>query len=111
MARVSLKGDKEIQSCSGMGIYPEEEEYKFWSLMNSFHHKYYKIIVVTMICCQIIPKLCFPDMHLVLITSEKAKFNCRGDTSQFCSAESLIHEAMLTSAWNSSNINNGCTAC
>lgn len=55
-----------------------------------------------------------PAGHLVLITSERASFDCRGDTSQFGNAESLIHVAMLTSAsaWKSRsvNMNNDCTA-
>lgn len=53
-----------------------------------------------------IPQPSFPDEHSVLITSERAKLDCNGNTSEFCNAESFIHEAVLTSAWNSSNINN-----
>ena len=48
---------------------------------------------------------CFPDEQFVLITAERAKFGCRGNTSQFRDAESLIHEAVLTSAWMSGSIN------
>lgn len=45
-----------------------------------------------MIYCQLILQLCFPDEHFVLITSERAKFDCRGDTSQFCNAESFMRQ-------------------
>lgn len=53
-----------------------------------------------MMYCQIAPQPSFPAEHFVWMISEKAKCNCRGETSQFCKADSLIHGAMLISSWN-----------
>lgn len=58
-----------------------------------------------------IPQPSFLDEHSVLITSERAKLDCNRNTSEFCNPESFIHKAVLTSAWNSSNINNEQACC
>ena len=105
MATVCLKGDKKMQSRCGTKICTEAGESGFLSTMRSFHSKHYKVIIIIMIYCQMILHPCFPDEQFVLITAERAKFGCRGNTSQFRDAESLIHEAVLTSAWMSGSIN------
>lgn len=99
----SLKGERKMQSWGGLRICPGEENGS-WLTVSSLYHKYYKMIIITVLYHQLTLQPCFPAELFVLITSEGSLLNCSRDTSQFCFAESFIHEAMLTSAWNSSYI-------
>lgn len=99
-----LKGEREMQSWGGKGTCSGEENGSVLTT-SSLYHKSYKIIVIPVLYHQITLQPCFPVELFILITSVRATLDCSSDNSQFCFAESLIHEAMLTSAWKSSYIN------
>ena len=99
-----LEREREMQSCGGMGKCLGEENGSVLT-MSSWYHKSYKIIIIPVLYHQITLQPCFPAELFVLITLVRAALDCSSDNSQFCFAESLIHEAVLTSAWKRSYMN------